>query len=363
LLLFLNMDTTQTLEFRRLLVDAVKRGASDLHLSVGSKPVVRVDGELSPLEQEPILSGGAIREIIDSILTPLQKQELEQNRDSITTRIFDEKIRAKIHIFFQEGFPSASFRMLTMTPKTPQELALPKQIEKFATCKQGLTIIAGTYGSGRTTLAMSILEHINRNRKEYIMTLERPIEYDLVGNKSIVNQREVGVDVKSIEDGLTYVQREDVDVLFVSELSSVDIIRKVLELSNAGMYIIAVMDMDSVVRVIEKIIASFDTHEQPIIQGLLADGLQSIIVQTLLPKIGGGLTAVHELLMNTPAVKTALLANRLNQLQQVIASSRSDGMISIDHELALRVKNREVLLEHAREHVRDLDTFSSLTKT
>lgn len=357
------MDTAQTLGFRELLTEAMKRSASDLHLSVGTKPMIRVDGVLISLETQEVLSGGAIREIIDSILSPHQKQELEQDRDIITTRIFDEKIRTKIHIFYQEGFPTASFRFLPISPKTFQELGLPPQFERFALYKEGLTIIAGSYGSGRTSLAIGILEHINRTRTEYIMTLEHPIEYDMIGNKSIINQREIGSDVKNIEDGLSFVQREDVDILFISEFSSPSVIRKVLEIANAGIYVLVVVDIDSTVRVVEKIISSFDVHEQPIIQGLLADGLNGVIVQALVPKIGGGQCAVHEVLLNNPNVKTALLANRLGQLQQTILSSRDEGMMSIDHELAQRVKNREVLLEHAREIARDPQTFDSLVKS
>lgn len=356
------MDTAETLSFRSMLVEAVKKSATDLHLTVGSQPMVRIDGALQPLEDQEVLTSLKLDRIVDSMIDIPQRERLDKERDLVIMKIFDNKIRAKIHIFYQENFASISLRFLNLSVETVRELNIPQAIERFAPLKNGLLILGGHYGSGRTTLAFALLEYINRNSIEHILTIENPIEYNLVGNKSIVNQREVGTDVPSFEAALDSIEKEDVDVLFVSEMPNVSVMRKVLELANAGLYVVAVMDISSSEKAIEKIISSFPEHEQTYIQELLADALRGVVIQHLVPRIGGGLVPVHEVLVNTTSVRAFILSNRLTQLDQIIASSRSDGMMSFDHELANMVKTRVVSLEHARDVTRNKEVFESLVK-
>ncbi|MBI4600152.1 Flp pilus assembly complex ATPase component TadA [Candidatus Uhrbacteria bacterium] len=356
------MDTAETLSFRKMLVTAAKRDATDLHLTVGSPPMIRVDGILEPLEGEDILTSLKIERIVESMTSPDQRDRLAKERDIVVMTVFDNKIRGKVHIFFQESSMTVSLRFLTLNVETIRALNMPPAIEAIAVLKNGLVIVGGHFGSGRTTLALALLEHINRARVEHILTIEDPIEYDMVGNKSIVNQREVGRDVNSFDAALDAIEKEDVDVVFISELENTSATRKVLELANAGILVIAVMDVSSSDKALEKIISGFPSSEQTYITELLADALRAIVIQYLLPRIGGGLVPVHEVLVNTSSVRSFILSQKFSQLAQIIASSRAQGMISFDHELASMVKNRIVSLEHAREVVKNTDIFESLVK-
>lgn len=356
------MDTIETLAFRKLLVTAAKREASDLHLTIGSPPMIRVGGILQPVHDDELVTAVKIERIVDSVITQTQRERLERDRDLVIMKVFDDKIRTKVHVFYQEGFLTVSLRFLRLDVGTVRTLSVPKSIERFATLKNGLVIVGGHYGSGRTTLAMALIEHINQQRTEHILTIEHPIEYNLVGAQSIVNQREVGSDVNSFEDGLASIEKEDVDVIFISDLSNGTIVRRTLELANAGILVFTVMDVSSASKALEKLLSSFPPYEQVYIQELLSDVLRGVIIQYLLPKIGGGLAPLHEILINTPPVKALILSNRLVQLDQTIASSRSEGMLSFDHELANLVKSRIVSLEHAREVARNRELFESLVK-
>ncbi|MEK7123065.1 MAG: ATPase, T2SS/T4P/T4SS family [Patescibacteria group bacterium] len=356
------MDTVETLAFRKLLVTAAKAEASDLHLSVGSLPMMRVGGILQPLEEEETMTALILEHIVDSIIDMPQRERLEKNRDLVIMKVFDERIRAKVHIFYQEDMLTLSLRLLKLDVGMVRTLQIPKDFERFAELKNGLVIVGGHYGSGRTTLAMALLEHINQQRIEHIVTLEEPVEYDLVGAKSIVNQREVGRDVNSFEDGLASIEKEDVDVLLISDVSSPAAIRRTLELANAGVLVITIMDISSAEKALEKLLSHFAQHEQVYIRELLADALRGVVIQYLLPKIGGGLTSVHEVLLNTPTVRSFILSDRLTQLDGLIATSRREGMLSFDHELAGLVKSRAISLEHAREVSRNHELFESLVK-
>lgn len=357
-----SMDTGETLAFRKLLVTAAKREATDLHLTIGSPPMIRIDGVLLAVEDEELMTAIRLERIVDSIIDQPQRERLEKNRDLVITKVFDEKIRTKIHIFYQEGYLTVSLRLLRLDVGTVRSLDVPKAIERFTTVKNGLLIVGGHYGSGRTTLAMTLLEHMNQQRTEHILTLEEPIEYNLVGARSIVNQREIGKDVNSFEEGLISIEKEDVDILFISDLPTPAVIRRVLELANAGLLVITVLDVSSSEKAFEKLLSLFLPHEQVYIKELLADVLRGTVIQYLLPKIGGGLVPVHEVLVNTSSVRSFILSGKLTQLDGIIAQSRQEGMVSFDHELANLVRSRVVSLEHAREVARNAEVFESLAK-
>jgi twitching motility protein PilT len=356
------MDTAQSLAFRKLLTEAIKRGASDVHLTVGAHPMIRVDGLLRTFSQEEIVTEQYVHTIIDGILNQNQKERLTRDRDVVFTTVFDEKIRSKIHVFYQEGFPVLSFHFFSMTVRTPQELGIELNFDRFISAKNGLLIITGPRGSGRTTLTVGLLEYINRTQGVHIMTIEDPIEYNLNSNRSIVVQREVGSDVPTITEGLSAAAQEDVDILYVSDVKDADQMRTILELANSGMFIIVVFNTGSSVMALEKIVSFFGTHEQSHIRNLLAESLKGVVVQFLLPKIGGGVVSIHEILLNNTSAKTLIASDKLNQIGQLIKVSRDEGMTSIDHELATRLRNNEILLEHARAIAQDQQTLDTLMR-
>lgn len=325
--------------------------------------MVRVDGLLRPLSSEEIITEQYVNTVIESILNPAHKERLTRDRDVVFTTVFDEKIRSKVHVFYQEGFPVLSFHFFSMTVQTPQELGIDLNVERFVSAKSGLLIITGPRGSGRTTLTVGILEHINRTQSVHIMTIEDPIEYNLNGNRSMIVQREVGSDVPTIENGLSGAGQEDVDILYVSDVKHADQMRAILELANSGMFVIVVFNTDSSAMALEKIVSFFGSNEQPHIRNLVAESLKGVIVQFLLPKIGGGVVGIHEVLLNNASAKTLIMSDKLNQISQLIKVSRAEGMTSIDHELALRIRNNEILPEHARMIAQDQQTLDTLMRT
>lgn len=356
------MDTAQTLAFRSILTDAAKKEASDLHISVASRPMIRVCGELQDMADKDIFTQDSVQAIVASLLSPEQIEQLSKEKSATLVKVFDNKIRTKIHFFYQEGFLTLSLRFLALNPVTLSELQLPSSIVSLTLLSHGLIVIAGHLGSGRTTLATALLEQINRTRVEHILTLEKPMEYNLVSNKSIVDQRQIGTDVESFEKGLELLDEEDVDVLFVSEVESAHAHRKVLELANAGVLVVMIMDTDSASRVIERLIAVFPANEQDYARQMVAESMKAVVIQALVPQIGGGRVAVHEVLLSNAPVRSFVLSNRLAQLDNVIASSKAEGMLSFDAELAALVKSQKVSVEHAREIARSRDVFDSLVK-
>lgn len=356
------MDTAQTLAFRSILTDAAKKEASDLHISVGSRPMIRVDGELQDMVDKDVFTQDSVQAIVASILSAEQVEQLYKDKSATIVKVFDNKIRTKIHLFYQEGFLTLSLRFLALNPLTLSELQLPPSIASLASLSHGLIVIAGRLGSGRTTLVTALLEQINRTRVEHILTLERPMEYNLVSNKSIIDQRRIGIDVESFEKGLELLDEEDVDVLFISEVESVGAHRKILELANAGVLVVVIMDTDSSSRAIERLIAVFSVNEQDYARQMVAESMKAVVIQALVPQIGGGRVAVHEVLLSNASVRSFILSNRLAQLGNVIASSKAEGMLNFDSELAALVRSQKVSIEHAREVARSSDVFETLVK-
>lgn len=345
-----------------MVTTAMKQDASDLHIVPGSRPMMRISGALVPLEDEDVMSENVVNAIAEALMSPARKAQLDSRRDSVFAISFEDKFRMKVHAYYQEQMLALSLRLLRMTPQSLADLSAPSILERLAALKEGLIIISGRQDSGRTTLAASFLEHINRTRVCHIMTLEDPIEYQFLPNKSMISQREIGSDVPSFEDGLAAALKEDVDVLFVSESSSASLVRTALSCANAGQLVVLIMNTDSSVRCLEGIIASFPFDEQPSVRGLLADVLRGIVIQQLISKIGGGIAAVHEVFVTTAPMKAIIASNRFSQIDQTIKSGRADGMVSMDHEIANLVHLNRITLDTAREYARDQDTLMALIR-
>ncbi|MEK7103243.1 MAG: ATPase, T2SS/T4P/T4SS family, partial [Patescibacteria group bacterium] len=342
------MDTAQTLTLIRMVTTAARERATDLHINGGSAPMMRIDGTLRALTNEPIITQEFIEDILQTLLTEAMRTTLAQTKDFSFTHLFDNKVRAKVSIYYEEGRPAITMRLLDVKVRTLQELNAPDAIKTFAHLSNGLVLIAGNYGSGRTTLAMALLEEINRTHTSHIMTVERPIEYDMASNKSIVDQREVGEDVLSFEDALDHVQREDVDVLFVSEMTTQAEIMRVLDIANAGVLVYAIIESSSATHALEKLLSTVAAAEQEHARSLLTQCLEGVVVQRLVPRIGGGMVAVHEILRMQPSIQSFLLSNRMSQIAVFLKNSRDEGMMSLEHELARLVKNQEVLPDVAQ---------------
>lgn len=353
------METPEIAIVHRILATAVKRRASNLHLSVGKQPIIRIDDQLAPIEEEEIITADFLEKAVNGLLNKDQQAVLEKNKEITFIFTLDNQIRFKVNIFFQRKYLSVNWQLIPLKVKTPTELGLPGIVNEFINLKEGLVIIAGPFGSGRTTTAVSFLEEINKTRAEHIVTIEKPIEFVFANKKSIIDQREVGQDVNSFADALENSQEEDVDVLMVEEINGPKEISLLLDIANAGTLVLVLMNTDSVIQTIEKVLLNFQSFERERIQNLLASVLEGILVQRLLPKIGGGLAVATEILIGTLAVKSIIREGKINQLRSVLQTSREEGMISLDKSLADLVREGKIEGDQALAQAIDKQEFKS----
>lgn len=354
-------STSATIAIDRVLSTAVQYGASDCHLSPGNPPILRVDGRLVMLQDEPIVTPDFVSELAQSLLSDDQRQRLERDRQVVATVTRANRARYKVTIFYERGVLAASLRFLSPTMRTLKELGLPAVVQTFAQLERGLVIITGPFGSGRTTTAASLINEINRTRSEHIITIEQPIEFLFTNDRSIIEQREVGRDTVSFEQSLEAAAREDVNVVFVSEMGSPGVVQAVLDAAESSRLVISTMDTDSVVQTIENIMTMFPEDAVQRVRVQLASTLQGIVSQRLLPRVGGGRIAVAEVLVPTAPVRAVIRDGQHYQLANLLATSRGEtGTTSLDRALAELVKTGEVAREEALGHALDREALKTL---
>ena len=356
------MEASTSLIISRILTTAAKRRASNIHLTVNSYPALRIDEELVELNEEQVITNDFIKTLADDWLDEKQKKELEEKKEIIFVKEIAKQLRIKVSLFFQKGFLSALLRLIP--PQIPPliNLGLPKSVYALTEKKSGLIIVSGPFGSGRSTTVASIIEEINKSRKENIVTIDRPIEYLFSNKASLVEQREVGKDVNSFTDALRYAQQNDIDVIALGVSEEKELVPLVLEFANSGRLAILTMETNSVTQTVEEILASFQPSEQQRAQLLLSEGLLAIITQRVVPKIGGGSILAAEVLIVTEAVRSLIREGRTKQINTILQSSRADGMLSLDQSLAELVNAGEVLIDLAIEYANDPENFRSMAK-
>lgn len=358
----MELKTNEQIEINRILTAVAEYNASDLHLSVGNAPTVRVDAELVPLREENVVTPDFMRKLSLFFLEEKQKEILEKEKEIVFSYNFQNRIRFKVNLFYQEGYLSASLRLIPTTIKNLDELGLPRAVKKASAIQKGLVIVCGPFGSGRSSTVAALINEINNSRSEHILTVEKPIEFIFNDNQSIIEQREVGRDTNSFGQALKSAFREDVDVIMVSELKSKEVIKGALDIAEGGRLVYAMMETDSSIKTIERMINSFKKEEQSQIRAQLAEVLEGIIVQRLLPRVGGGRILVAEVLIPTGAVRSIIKEGNIYQLENVLQTSREEGMISLDRALAELVKTGEIHLDHALQHAVDKNSLKMMAQ-
>jgi len=354
------MDTSLSLVIARIIATAAKRRASDIHLSIGNKPIVRLDDSLSELSQENIITKDFIAGLIEGMLDDFQRRVLEEKKNISFVYLFEDKIRMRINIFYQRGAPAVSMKLIPLQVPSIQDLGLSKAVLAFTDLEYGLVIISGPYGSGRTTTASAIIEEINKKRSKNIITIEKPIEYIFTNNKSNIEQREIGRDAVSFVEALKYSRQEDVDIMLIGDNDEEGIVPLILEFASSGRLVFYIMDALSSVQTIEKFLGKFGSADQARINTLFSRTLQGIYVQRLVPRVGGGKIAGEEILLANSAVQTVIASGKVQQLESIIQTSQAEGMISLDQSLARAVKNGEVSLEIAQEQAIDKQNLRTM---
>lgn len=356
-------STTETIVINRVLTSAAEYKASDCHLSPGNPPILRVDGKLVPLEGEALITPDFLARLTEALLTEAQRKELEEHKELVITTSWANKARYKVSLYHQRGSLSASLRFIPPKIKSFSELGLPSIVQEFAQLERGLVLITGPFGSGRTNTAAALLNEMNQSRAEHIVTVEKPIEFLFVNNRSVVEQREVGKDTLSFQQALETASREDVDVIYVSEMESPEVIEAVLNAAESSRLVISTMGTDSVVRAIEKIVTSFPPTQEQRVRVQLAATLQGIVSQRLLPRVGGGRIAVAEVLVPTAPIRAVIRDGALYQLTNILQTSREAGMISLDRSLSELVKTGEILIDDALAHALDRANLKVMTRS
>lgn len=357
------MPSADTISIKKILAAASEYGASDVHLVPGNPPVFRIDGKLVPIETEAIVTPDFMTAVVELMLTPEQQAQLERDKELISATSLENKSRFKVSFFHEKGMLAASIRAIANQMKTVRELGLPPIVEQFASITKGLVIVTGPFGAGRTATAGAILNEVNRRRAAHIVTIEQPIEFLYINELSIIEQREVGRDTNSFEQALITASREDVDVIMVSEMSDPKVVQAVMAVAESNRLVISTMNTDSVVKTVEKIIESFPPGEAAQARRILADNLQGIVSQRLLPRIGGGRIVVAEIMAPTDSVRAVIRDGQIFQLTTILQTSREEGMVSLDRSLAELVRTGEVAMNDAMACAVDRRNLSLMLRT
>lgn len=347
------MGATDTITFNRIITQAASWHASDLHFIIGSPPTLRVDGKLVTMEDEQIVSPEFMEAIMAILLTEEQRAKLVEQKELVLAYSLNPQVRFKVTTWFQRGSLTVSLHFISSVIKRLSELGLPPVVEQFVGQTKGLILITGPYGSGRTTTMNAIINAVNATRTANIVTIEQPIEYLFVNNKSTIEQREVGRDALSAEQAITTASREDVDVIVVSEANGRDVLAAMLDAAESSRLVISTMNTDSVLATIEKILNSFPADEVPKVRTQLSNVLAGIVSQRLLPRIGGGQVVVAEVMIPTPPIRAVIRDGAIYQLQNVLQTSREGGLQSLDRSLSDLVKQGTIAVDDALQHAQD----------
>jgi twitching motility protein PilT len=328
----------------------IKQSGSDLHLSEGRHPTVRVAGGLIPLMRNPILSKDDTKGLLSCLVSTKQLDLFNKQYELDFSYEHNDGNRFRGNAFVQQGRVGVVLRLIPKVIKTLQELNIPPILETFAKKQQGFFLIVGPVGQGKTTTLASMIELINQERSEHIITVENPIEYVFEQKKSIIDQREVRIDTKDFYTALIGTFRQDVDVILVGEMRGKDTIAVAVTAAETGHLVFSTLHTNNAAQTIDRIIDSFPAEQQNQIRIQLAGSLNGIFSQRLIPRISGGLIPAYELLINNNAVQNLIRDQRTHEIDTVIETSMDQGMISMDRSLADLVRRGEITIENAYLH-------------
>jgi len=324
----------------------IKEGASDLHLSTGRTPVIRVSGNLIPLVKKPVLSAADMKGFVSAFLSPENKILLENDKD-VDFSYSLPHARFRGNAFYRQGALSVALRLIPKVIRTLSELNLPPILETFTRKPQGFFLVVGPIGQGKTTTLASLVEIINQTRTEHILTIEDPIEYVFESKKSIIDQREVRIDTPGFPEGLNAMFREDIDVCMIGEMREIDTIATAVTAAETGHLILSTLHTNNAAQTIDRIIDSFPNGQQDQIRVQLAGTLTGIFSQRLIPRISGGLIPAYELLINNNAVSNLIRERRTHEINTVIETGSQEGMVDMNRSLAELVRAGEITVESA----------------
>lgn len=350
-----------TVHIDEILHIAVEKRASDIHLTAGLPPTVRIDGELVPLDYE-VMRPDHTRRMIYETLTDEHIQKFEQTHELDFGYAVKGLARFRFNVYMQRGSVSGSLRMIPNAIPSFESLRLPNVIREISKRHSGLVLVTGPTGSGKSTTIAAMIDDINDSRSSHIMTIEDPIEYVHKHKKCMVNQRELHSDTYSFHNALRAVLREDPDIILVGEMRDLETIEAALTLAETGHLVFGTLHTRNAPSTIDRVVDVFPADQQEQIRVLLGNTLEAVISQQLLPKLGGGRCASLEIMLGIPAIKNLIREGKTHQMYSVLETSASLGMMTMDKSLAELFRQGYVAYDECLQRSVDKETFARLAK-
>ena len=352
----------QNLRIEILLEEIVRKNASDLHLQVGLPPMMRLDGVLAPFPGYNPLNAEEVESLVFAILDDDQQKILIKDKEFDFSFAFGDLGRFRVNAFHERGNLAASLRLIPNQIKTIAELGMPPVIQSFADFPRGLVLVTGPTGSGKSTTLAALIDKINSEKAQHIITIEDPIEFTHKSKRSAIVQREVHYDTYSFSAALRSSLRQDPDVVLIGEMRDLETISAAITIAETGHLVFATLHTNSAAQSIDRMIDVFPPHQQPQVRSQLANILQGICAQRLVPAIGGGRVVAAEVMVANPAIRNIIREGKTHQLDTVIQTGSDQGMQTMDRTLVKLVQSGVVTYDDAREFAVDLVEFERLMR-
>lgn len=336
------------MDIKILLQNVIDSKASDLHLIAGLPPTLRINGELVPIPASGVLTPDQIVELLKQILNAEQFERLSANKEIDFSLNFSEKGRFRINAYTQKNSLAAAFRLIPLAIPDIDALGLPKILHAFTTLRQGLVLVTGPTGHGKSTTLAAMINEINKNRACHIVTIEDPVEFIFKPQKSIISQREMRSDTHSWEIALRSALREDPDVVLVGEMRDYETIAAALTVAETGHLVFATLHTNSAAQSIDRIVDVFPDEQQKQIRLQLSNTLEAVFSQRLIASPTKGRVVAYEVMLGTTAIKTAIRDGKTHQIESILETSQEAGMSTIERSLAELVRNGEITMEVAQ---------------
>lgn len=344
------MDITELLAF------SAKQGASDLHLSAGLPPMIRVDGDIRRINVPPLDHKG-VHTMVYDIMNDKQRKDFEEFLETDFSFEVPGIARFRVNAFNQNRGAGAVFRTIPSKVLTLEDLQLGEVFRRIADVPRGLVLVTGPTGSGKSTTLAALIDYLNSTRYQHILTIEDPIEFVHESKKSLINQREVHRDTLGFSEALRSALREDPDVILVGELRDLETIRLALTAAETGHLVFGTLHTTSAAKTIDRVVDVFPAEEKSMVRSMLSESLQAVVSQTLMKKVGGGRIAAHEIMLGTPAIRNLIREDKVAQMYSAIQTGGSIGMQTLDSCLSKLVSSGKITRDSAREKAKSPENF------
>ena len=348
--------------FFNLIETVIRENASDLHITVGRHPSIRIAGELIELSKEEVITPEIAEGLISAMLSAEEKKRFEEYYELDFSYSYESKARFRVNVFRQRGMPGAALRVVPAKIRTIEELNLPPALLEFIRKEQGFFLVVGPTGHGKTTTLAALIDFINHEHAEHIITIEDPIEYLFASDRSIVDQREVRTDTRDFKTALRSMFREDVNVAMIGEMRDYETMATAVTAAETGHLILSSLHTNNASQTIDRIIDSFPGGQQNQIRAQLSNTLLGVFSQRLLPRQSGGRIPAYELMIVNSAIRNLIRENKVHEIDLVIDTSSQDGMVSLNRSLLDLVRKGEISMEVAAAYSLNPQEFQLLAR-